>query len=57
MKQQLQQQQQQQQKQQQQQQQHKLQITLLNTQHLVHVDSYSKIRVPTFQARDSFVFL
>ena len=57
MKQQLQQ-QQQQQKQQQQQQQHKLQITLLNTQHLVHVDSYSKIRVvPTFQARDSFVFL
>jgi len=33
-------------------------FTLINTQNLVDVDSYSKIRVvPTFQARDGFVFL
>ena len=33
-------------------------FTLLNTQNLVDTDSYSKLRVvPTFQARDGFVFL
>ena len=33
-------------------------FTLINTQNFVDVDSYSKIRVvPTFPARDGFVFL